>query len=82
MPSGDEVILDEKCMAVYGSVSNSGQILRPVGSPNRMRWLGIKQRSGLHHRKTGYNGKKIKKGKSAITYEQSAKSTHEMFDAQ
>ena len=31
-----------------------------IGSPNRMRWLGIKQRSGLWHRKTGRFGRKIR----------------------
>ena len=33
----------------------------PIGSPNRMRWLGIRPRSGLWQRKDGYRGRKVKK---------------------
>ena len=33
----------------------------PIGSPNRMRWLGMRPRSGLWQRKDGTRGRKIKK---------------------
>ena len=33
----------------------------PIGSPNRMRWLGIRPRSGLYQKKDGTKGRKVKK---------------------
>lgn len=36
------------------------------GSPNRMRWLGIRPRSGLWKRKSGRMGRKIKKPPPAV----------------
>jgi len=33
----------------------------PIGSPNRMRWLGMRPRSGLYQKKDGSKGRKVKK---------------------
>jgi len=52
--------LDQTCQCVVGEVSVHPLKALHIGSPNRMRWLGIKQRSGLWHRKTGRFGRKIR----------------------
>jgi len=52
--------LDKKCQCVVGQVSIHPLKALPIGSPNRMRWLGKRPRSGLWHRKTGQAGRKIK----------------------
>ena len=51
---------DQHCQCVVGKVSLHPLHAGPVGSPNRLRWRGIKPRSGLWHRKTGYMGRKIR----------------------
>lgn len=61
-----QVLLDEKCMVVVGKVSNVNHGSIPVGSPNRLRWLGKRPRSGLWHRKDGYCGRKIHPPKSIL----------------
>lgn len=62
LPSKLEVSLNEQCMAVVGQVSNADRMTRfyPIGSPNRMRRLGHRPRSGFWHRKDGYCGRKIR----------------------
>lgn len=59
LPSKQQVIIDERCMAVCGRVSNVGHGDKHIGSANRLRWLGKRPRSGLWHRKDGYCGRKI-----------------------
>ena len=51
---------DQRCQCVVGQVSIHPLKALPIGSPNRLRWLGIKQRSGEWHRKTGRFGRKIR----------------------
>jgi len=51
---------DQRCQCVVGQVSIHPLKALEIGSPNRMRWLGIKQRSGEWHRKTGRFGRKIR----------------------
>lgn len=60
LPSKHEIEVSHNCMVTIGRVSNVDHGDKHIGSPNRMRWLGIMQRSGLWHRKTGYNGRKIR----------------------
>nr|CAG4650452.1 EOG090X0COM [Sida crystallina] len=60
MPSKQEVSLKQECMAVVGQVSNPLYNTIPIGSPNRLRWLGFRPRSGLWHRKDGRFGRKIR----------------------
>ena len=40
-------------MATVGHVSNEDHNTKHIGSPNRLRWLGFRPRSGLWHRKDG-----------------------------
>lgn len=53
LPSKQEMSLPQECMAVVGHVSNEEYSSIPIGSPNRLRWLGYRPRSGLWHRKDG-----------------------------
>lgn len=55
-----EISLDERCQCIVGSTSIHPLKAMPIGSPNRLRWLGHAPRSGLWKRKTGIHGKKIK----------------------
>ncbi|GFS43239.1 39S ribosomal protein L2, mitochondrial [Trichonephila inaurata madagascariensis] len=66
LPSKRQLLLDEKCMVVVGRVSNINHGSIPIGSPNRLRWLGKRPRSGLWHRKDGYCGRKIRPPKSIM----------------
>lgn len=61
-----QVLLDERCMVVIGRVSNVTHGSIPIGSPNRLRHLGKRPRSGLWHRKDGYCGRKIRPPKSIL----------------
>jgi len=56
-----EFSIPEEAQCVVGTVSIHPLKALPISSPNRMRWLGIRPRSGLWQRKDGYRGKKIKK---------------------
>lgn len=70
MPSGQEISVDQTCMATVGRVSNAGQKLLPMGSPNRMRWFGIRPRSGKRQKKLGgIYGKKIKNPKPVMIFD-------------
>ncbi|GIY94924.1 39S ribosomal protein L2, mitochondrial [Caerostris extrusa] len=66
LPSKRQILLDGKCMVVVGQVSNIEHGSIPIGSPNRLRWLGKRPRSGLWHRKDGYCGRKIHPPKSIL----------------
>ena len=67
---GDRVIVEDKkkkqfsvhqtCQCVVGQVSIHPLKACEIGSPQRLRWLGITPRSGLWHRKTGTHGRKIR----------------------
>ena len=63
MPSKREMCVSKECMATVGRVSNVDNDKKIMGSPNRMRWFGIRPRSGLRQVKTGKNGRKINKVK-------------------
>jgi len=56
-----EFSIPKEAQCVVGKVSIHPLKAMPIGSPNRMRWLGIRQRSGLWQRKDGTKGRKIKK---------------------
>lgn len=60
MPSKREICISQHCMATVGRVSNIDHDKEHIGSPQRSRWLGIRPQSGWWHRKTGYNGRKIR----------------------
>ncbi|CAG0921641.1 unnamed protein product [Notodromas monacha] len=60
MPNKKEYSFDERVMAYVGRISNPGHKDEHIGSPNRLRWLGYRPRSGLWHRKDGYCGRKIR----------------------
>lgn len=66
LPSKRQVMLDEKCMVVIGRASNIIHGSIHIGSPNRLRHLGKRPRSGLWHRKDGYCGRKIRPPKSIL----------------
>lgn len=59
LPSKEQVSLKQECIAVVGQVSNIDHGKIPIGSAQRLRWLGKRQRSGQWHRKDGYCGRKI-----------------------
>ncbi|KAL1451011.1 hypothetical protein WDU94_003310 [Cyamophila willieti] len=60
LPSKQEVAISKQCMAVVGRVSNIDHDKEHIGTPNRLRELGNRPRSGLWQRKTGYDGRKIR----------------------
>ncbi|XP_063227414.1 large ribosomal subunit protein uL2m isoform X2 [Bacillus rossius redtenbacheri] len=60
LPSKKEFSLSKECMAVVGRVSNIEHSKTPIGSAQRLRWLGYRPRSGLWQRKTGRFGRKIR----------------------
>ncbi|GAB1609801.1 39S ribosomal protein L2, mitochondrial-like [Argonauta hians] len=60
LPSKREISVSKHCMATVGRVSNVDHNKEHIGSAQRSRWLGIRPQSGLWHRKTGYNGRKIR----------------------
>jgi len=51
---------DQRCQCVVGQISIHPLKACHIGTPNRLRWLGIRPRSGLWHRKTGIHGRKIR----------------------
>ena len=65
-PSRRDFCISKDCMATIGRVSNVDNNKEIIGSPNRMRWLGIRPRSGLRHRKTGRDGRKKKRTKPML----------------
>jgi len=82
LPSKRELILDERCAAAVGQVSNVAHENRVLGTAGAKRRLGIKQSSGLWHRKDGRHGRKIHKNpRPAIDHTKSKTSKppiHEM----
>ena len=69
MPSKREMNIDERCMATVGRVSNIDHDKRILGKAGANRWLGIRPRSGLWHRKDGRFGRKIKPIKKAKVHD-------------
>ena len=59
-PSGSEFALNERCMAAIGKVSNPDHYTINRTCPQRSRWLGYRPRSGCHHKKDGYCGRKLR----------------------
>ncbi|XP_040566555.1 large ribosomal subunit protein uL2m [Lepeophtheirus salmonis] len=55
-----EYAVDKWCQCVVGKVSTHPLKKLPIGSPNRMRWMGNRPRSGLWQRKKGIHGRKIR----------------------
>nr|CAG4642773.1 EOG090X0COM [Evadne anonyx] len=60
LPSKQELSLKQECMATVGQVSNIEHSSIPIGSAQRLRWLGYRPRSGLWTRKDGRYGRKIR----------------------
>jgi len=56
-----EFAIPMEAQCTVGTVSIHPLKAMHIGSPNRMRWLGIRPRSGLWKRKDGRRGRKIKK---------------------
>jgi len=75
LPSKREMIVSSACTATVGRVSNVDHNKRRIGKAGRNRWLGIRPRSGLWHRKTGRHGRKIKPPKPALVYTASSSAT-------
>jgi len=61
-----EFAIPETCQCVVGQNSIHPLRKMDIGSPNRLRWLGMRPRSGLWKRKDGRRGRKIKKAPPAI----------------
>lgn len=60
LPNKREYALLQTCMATVGRLSNVEHNKTPIGSPNNLRDLGYRPRSGLWQRKSGRHGRKIK----------------------
>merc|ERR1712136_80937 len=60
LPSKHELSLKQECMATVGQVSNVEHSSIPIGSAQRLRWLGYRPRSGWWTRKDGRYGRKIR----------------------
>jgi len=56
-----EYSVPKESQCVVGEVSIHPLKAMAIGSPNRMRWLGMRPRSGLWKRKDGTRGRKIKR---------------------
>nr|CAG4644272.1 EOG090X0COM [Lepidurus arcticus] len=67
-----ELSLSQECMAVVGQVSNPLHNTIHIGSPQNLRHMGFRPRSGLWHRKDGRYGRKIKPLPPIRVYEQRA----------
>lgn len=64
LPSGREAIVSNKCLAVVGKVVASSDLKKSKAGQNR--WLGIRPKSGLFHKKKPHIGRFIhKKAKRA-----------------
>jgi len=61
-----EFAIPREAQCVVGTNSIHPLRAMDIGSPNRMRWLGMRPRSGLFQKKTGRFGRKIKKMPPAI----------------
>lgn len=61
LPTKKEFGFLQTCMATVGRLSNIEHGKTPIGSPQKLRELGYRPRSGLWHRKTGRHGRKIKR---------------------
>jgi len=59
--NGLEYSLHQTCQCVVGKVSIHHLKKIHIGSPNRLRWMGFRPRSGLWQRRDGRFGRKIKK---------------------
>ncbi|XP_076447750.1 large ribosomal subunit protein uL2m-like [Babylonia areolata] len=68
MPSKREINISQDCMVTVGRVSNMDHNKKIIGKAGRNRWFGIRPQSGWWHRKTGYNGRKIRPIKPTKTY--------------
>lgn len=68
MPSRREINIAQECMVTLGRVSNIDHNKEHIGKAGRSRWFGIRPQSGWWHRKTGYNGRKIRPIKPTKTY--------------
>ncbi|XP_072017677.1 large ribosomal subunit protein uL2m-like [Amphiura filiformis] len=60
LPSKRQISVSDQCMVTIGRVSNEDHNKRVIGKAGRNRWLGIRPKSGLWHRKDGRHGRKIK----------------------
>lgn len=61
LPTKKEFGFMHTCMATVGRVGNVDHGKTHIGSPQKLRELGYRPRSGLWHRKTGKHGRKIRR---------------------
>lgn len=61
IPNKKEYGLMNTCMATVGRLSNIEHGKTHIGSPQKLRELGFRPRSGLWQRKTGKHGRKIRR---------------------
>ena len=61
LPTKKEFGFMQTCMATVGRLSNIDHGRTHIGTPQKLRELGYRPRSGLWHRKTGRHGRKIKR---------------------
>lgn len=61
LPTKKEFGFLQTCMATVGRLSNIDHGKTHIGSPQKLRELGYRPRSGWWQRKTGYHGRKIRR---------------------
>jgi large subunit ribosomal protein L2 len=61
LPTKKEFGFMQTCMATVGRLSNVEHGKTHIGSPQKLRELGYRPRSGWWQRKTGYHGRKIRR---------------------
>ncbi|XP_013416913.1 39S ribosomal protein L2, mitochondrial [Lingula anatina] len=63
MPSGKEAMLHPGCMATVGQIANPDHSKLKLTKAGVNRWFGIRPKSGLKKKKTGFDGKAVRKKK-------------------
>ncbi|CAG5118888.1 unnamed protein product [Candidula unifasciata] len=79
MPSKREMIISQECMVTVGRVSNPDHTKIKMTKAGQNRWKGIRPKSGLWQRKTGYHGRKIHPIKPAVVYRGALSEKPEVF---
>lgn len=69
LPSKHDIAIMFYCMVTVGQVSNSGRDDIPWKGVGEKMSAGYRPRTGWHHRKTSYHGKKIKPKRTLLRHD-------------
>ena len=70
LPSKHEAIVSNKCTAVIGRAKLNEKAVRKLKNAGQRRWLGIRPRSGLRHKKDGRCGRNLTPKRKAWNFTQ------------